>query len=46
MSPDDVHALAAPVLAHRVQLTTQARYGGVTAEAAIADVVRDVPVPT
>ena len=46
VSPDDVHALAAPVLAHRVQLTTQARYGGVTAEAALADVVRDVPVPT
>ena len=46
VSPDDVHALAAPVLAHRVQLTTQARYGGVTAEAAVADVVRDVPVPT
>jgi MoxR-like ATPase len=46
VSPDDVHALAAPVLAHRVQLTTQARYGGVTAEAALAEVVRDVPVPT
>ncbi len=46
VSPGDVHALAAPVLAHRVQLTTQARYGGVTAEAALADVVRDVPVPT
>jgi len=46
VSPDDVHALAAPVLAHRVQLTTQARYGGITAEAAIAEVVRDVPVPT
>jgi MoxR-like ATPase len=46
VSPDDVHALAAPVLAHRVQLTTQARYGGVTAEAAVLDVVRDVPVPT
>jgi MoxR-like ATPase len=46
VSPDDVHALATPVLAHRVQLTTQARYGGVTAEAAVAEVVRDVPVPT
>jgi MoxR-like ATPase len=46
VSPDDIHALAGPVLAHRVQLTTQARYGGVTAEAALADVVRDVPVPT
>ncbi|MBX3189441.1 MAG: AAA family ATPase [Labilithrix sp.] len=46
VSPDDIHALAAPVLAHRVQLTTQARYGGTTAEAALADIVRDVPVPT
>ncbi len=46
VSPEDVHALAAPVLAHRIQLTTQARYGGITAEAAIANVVREVPVPT
>lgn len=46
VSPDDIHALAAPVLAHRVQLTSTARYGGVTAEAVIADVIKDVPVPT
>ena len=46
VSPEDVHALAGPVLAHRVQLTSTARYGGVTAEAALADVVKDVPVPT
>ena len=46
VSPEDVHALAGPVLAHRVQLTTQARYGGITAEKILADVVRDVPVPT
>ena len=30
VSPDDVQALAAPVLAHRIGLTTQARYGGTT----------------
>ncbi len=46
VSPDDIHALAGPVLAHRVQLTSTARYGGVTAEAALADVIKDVPVPT
>jgi len=46
VSPDDIHALAVPALAHRVQLTTQARYGGTTADSAIAEVVRDVPVPT
>ena len=46
VSPDDIHALAGPVLAHRVQLTSTARYGGISAEAALADVVKDVPVPT
>jgi MoxR-like ATPase len=45
-SPDDVHALAGPVLAHRVQLTTEARYGGVTAEKILADLVKEVRVPT
>jgi MoxR-like ATPase len=45
-SPDDVHALAGPVLAHRVQLTTEARYGGVTAEKILADLVKEVPVRT
>ena len=46
VSPEDIHALAAPVLAHRVQLTSTARYGGTTAEAVLAEVVKDVPVPT
>jgi MoxR-like ATPase len=46
VSPDDVHALAGPALAHRLQLTTQARYGGVTASSVLADVVKGVPVPT
>jgi MoxR-like ATPase len=46
VSPDDVHALAAPVLGHRVKLTTQARYGGVTAEKILAELVANVPVPT
>jgi MoxR-like ATPase len=46
VSPDDIHALAGPVLAHRVQLTSTARYGGITAEATLASVIKDVPVPT
>jgi MoxR-like ATPase len=45
-SPEDIHALAAPVLAHRVMLTTQARYGGVNAETVINELVSDVRVPT
>jgi MoxR-like ATPase len=45
-SPEDVHALAAPVLAHRVTLTTQARYGGVSAETIVTELVDRVRVPT
>jgi MoxR-like ATPase len=46
VTPEDVQALAAPVLAHRVGLTTQARYGGTTAEAAVRQIVASVVVPT
>ena len=45
-TPDDVQALAAPVLAHRVLLTTQARYGGATRESLITSIVKQVSVPT
>jgi MoxR-like ATPase len=46
VTPEDVQALAAPVLAHRVGLTTQARYGGTTADAALGRIVAGVVVPT
>jgi MoxR-like ATPase len=46
VTPDDVQSLAAPVLAHRVLLTTQARYGGTTREAIVASIVKQVDVPT
>ena len=46
--PDDIHALAVPVLAHRVRLSTHAD-GFVPsrdeAEAAVRDIVARVPVP-
>jgi MoxR-like ATPase len=43
--PDDVKALAAPVLAHRLLVTPQARLRGQDAEQAIADAVAATPVP-
>jgi MoxR-like ATPase len=46
VTPEDVQALAAPVLAHRVGLTTQARYGGTTADAALGHIVAGTVVPT
>jgi MoxR-like ATPase len=46
VTPDDVQALAAPVLAHRVLMTAQARYGGARGEAIIDALVKTVAVPT
>ncbi len=44
-TPDDVQALARPVLAHRLLLTSQARYGGTTGDSLLAEIVAAVPVP-
>ena len=46
VSPDDVQSLAAPVLAHRLMLTTQARYGGTTSASVVQGIVSAVRVPT
>ena len=43
--PDDVQALAGPVLAHRVLPTAEAQINRRTAEGVIADLVARVPVP-
>ncbi|HEY8532831.1 MAG TPA: MoxR family ATPase [Micromonospora sp.] len=43
--PDDVQALAVPVLAHRVVLTADAQLARRTTDAVIADIVHRVPVP-
>jgi MoxR-like ATPase len=45
-SPADVQALAAPVLAHRLALTTQARYGGLTGAAVVEQILGSIGVPT
>ena len=43
--PDDVKALAVPVLAHRLVLARDALLDGGTAGAVLREVVRGVPVP-
>jgi MoxR-like ATPase len=43
--PEDVQALATPVLAHRLILAPEARATGVTAEEIVADAVASTPVP-
>ena len=43
--PEDVRALAVPVLAHRATLDTKARYAGVTADRVIEEILESTPVP-
>lgn len=43
--PDDVKALAGPVLAHRLVTDTSARLRGLTGASLIAEILNEVPVP-
>lgn len=45
VTPDDVKALAVPVLAHRLILDPEAEFDGVTAEAVVGQVLLDVVPP-
>jgi MoxR-like ATPase len=44
--PDDIKALAGPVLSHRLVLTPEAELGGATPDQVLGDVLASVPVPT
>lgn len=43
--PDDVRALTIPVLAHRLQLDTKARYGGALPQTILEEALERIPVP-
>ena len=43
--PDDLKALAEPVLAHRLLVTPEGQLQGITAADALSEVLRTVPVP-
>jgi MoxR-like ATPase len=45
VTPDDVKALAAPVLAHRMILTSNSRVRGRTTKETVQEVLSSVPVP-
>jgi MoxR-like ATPase len=44
--PDDIKALADPVLSHRIVLSSDAQLQGISASKVVADVLSAVPVPT
>ncbi|MBB6053131.1 AAA family ATPase [Armatimonas rosea] len=43
--PEDIRALAVPVLSHRIQLDTKAKYGGLLPSQIIEQALTSVPVP-
>lgn len=45
VTPDHVHELAVPVIAHRLMLDSQARLAGVSQASIVEQVLRAVPVP-
>jgi MoxR-like ATPase len=45
VTPEHIHEMASPVIAHRLGLEPQAKFSGVTAAAIVTDILKDVPVP-
>jgi MoxR-like ATPase len=45
VAPEHVQALAGPVLAHRIVLDPQAKFGGATGASLVAEIVRETPIP-
>jgi MoxR-like ATPase len=43
--PETIQELAADVIAHRLVLSPEARYAGVTGRSLIAEILQQVPVP-
>ena len=43
--PDDVKALAEPVLAHRISILPEAEFNGLTTAAVVTEVLREIPPP-
>ena len=45
VQPDEVQAVALPVLRHRLTLTPEAQIEGLTADECIENLLKQVPVP-
>ena len=43
--PEDIQEVAVPVLRHRIILTPEAQIEGLTADACIANLIKQTPVP-
>lgn len=45
VTPEDVRKMAVPVLAHRIQMDTKAKYGGLLPQHVIEEMLEKTPVP-
>ena len=45
VTPDHIHEIAIPALAHRLVMEPQAQFAGRTAESVVAEIVKTLPVP-
>ena len=45
VTPEHIRELAVPVLAHRLVIDAKAKFGGVTAESLVEEILNDIPVP-
>lgn len=45
VTPDHIHELVQPVIAHRLMLDSQARFSGLTATAVVDEILKTLPVP-
>lgn len=45
VTPDHVHEVAIPVIAHRLMLDPQAKFSGVTARNIVEEILKNIPVP-
>lgn len=46
VTPEHIHQLAVPVIAHRLALNPEAQFSGATAQQLVADILKSIPVPT
>jgi MoxR-like ATPase len=45
VTPEQIHELAVPVIAHRLVMEPQARFSGITARGIVEEIVKKTPVP-
>ncbi len=45
VTPEHIRELAVPVLAHRLVIDARARFGGMTAQSLVEDILNDIRVP-